>query len=330
MKRTTLSRLLGITAAGLLAAAVTVPAEAQRERGERPERRDRTEMTERPDRTDRTEAREREERRDRAEVTERLRDSERPEAGRLLFRLAEGPGGGVLGTPFWERPRVAERLNLTEEQTATLTESREQMLVQLDPARDVSRTANRALLAELAKDEPSRTEINTLVDNYFAARAAERKIVLGHVVNAKAALDADQLAELQEMGARLAQAAPDAAPEPAGPRAGFTGITESRRLFLERGEAPAPPRAERGEAPFRMAEDQRELMRDIRTTLAEGGSTDDVKKLLDEADVDEQAAERILRMVERWGERPAATGERRGMMEERRDAMRDRPERRRQ
>ncbi len=279
MRHSTLPRLLGLTAAGLLAAAVTVPAHAQREGTERVERRDRVTIAEHI--RERADQGERAERRERAEQRQ---ERERPAAWG-----APAADGGFLGTPFWERPAVAERLELTDEQKTALKNSREEMLEALEEAHEATRAAGQALRSEVAKDKPSHGDVNQLVDEYFASRAEDRKIVLEHVLNVKDVLTGEQAEALESMARRLAAAQPEPPARPERPRA-------------EAPERPAPPRED---APRARMEEHRELMGQIRATLAEGGDADDVMKLLEEADLDDQARERIVRMIERWSERDA-------------------------
>ncbi len=99
---------------------------------------------------------------------------------------------------FWDNERVAERLNLTDDQINALQQSFDSAKASLDALKDDGKDAREALRAELEKDNPDLNAVLAADAEITKVNAQRRKIVLTHRVAVQSILSADQEAKLKE------------------------------------------------------------------------------------------------------------------------------------
>ncbi|CAN5288016.1 hypothetical protein BH09SUM1_BH09SUM1_30660 [soil metagenome] len=119
-----------------------------------------------------------------------------------------GPGGPLLDprgmpnpeaalAPFWEKADLAAELKLSDSQIASLKESRDLTMTELDKTPGSVRTKADALRQELQKDNPDLTSIDKLLDDVTTDANAKAHLILAHIVTVKTILTPDQEAVLK-------------------------------------------------------------------------------------------------------------------------------------
>jgi len=94
--------------------------------------------------------------------------------------------------PFWQSPRIAEHLGLTDDQIAALEASFQAAITALEAQQGAIPEARKALREALAVDEPDLDAVLAALEALKAAEAEREAIILGHVVVVKNVLTAEQ------------------------------------------------------------------------------------------------------------------------------------------
>jgi len=184
--------------------------------------------------------------------------------------------------PFWDNERIAEALELSEDQIASLEESGEITQEALESTEGSILQALAALKEELEKDNPDLSTTLSLSDEVTAALDEKSENVLGHVVTVKTVLTVEQEEKLKEIVRQRIRGE----------------VRRGGRGVPRRGGSPTP-----GGPGGPDIEEFRNLMDEVRTTLQEGGTLDDVRALLEANDVPPKRVERIVKGIERRIER---------------------------
>lgn len=192
------------------------------------------EQGERPARGDRDAQRERTERR--AEAGQWGTEAPRVQArGEVAPRgPAEAPGlrgegepllllAGPYARPFWQNERLAERLQLSDEQIADLKATHESVRSQLEATQREQAAARESLRLALDADSPDLDTVLAAGERLNATRAEHQRLLLTQVVKVKKILTAEQEQALKEAAERLGAMAMRerlGAGRPDGPAAG--------------------------------------------------------------------------------------------------------------
>lgn len=157
--------------------------------------------------------------------------------------MAHGPGGfGAPGAPgpagiireqfirFWDRPAIAERLELSENQINLLNQSYDQTKPIVEENGKIIREAHRTIGQSLRPDgEPDLDAVNAAIDELTTAQNAVMKAAAAHRATVMSLLLDEQLDELQKIRHRQVRAAAD------NLRQNADGIRESVRRIAADG-----------------------------------------------------------------------------------------------
>lgn len=157
---------------------------------------------------------------------------------------------------FWDNDRVAERLELTEDQVNALQQSFDSAKAALDALKDDGKEAHEALRAELDKDNPDLNAVLAADAEITKVNSERRKIALTHRVAVQSILTTDQETKLKEgrremMGRqREGRGGPDGGMwegrQGRGGRPGPGGGAPMPPPMDDEGGAPLPPLPEEG------------------------------------------------------------------------------------
>lgn len=280
-----LSNAVTILAATALVASISwapVEARSERPRGDRSRvqavEQPRGDRAERPERPARGERQAREAREDR-DVREALPGTERPSgrmsvpspgaANPMAFATGDDPVEAAARPymrPFWQNDRIANALELNEEQVEALKTSHEEMSGKLRETFRAPVQHLRAIQGQLDGDSADLDAILESVDRLAENRAQRHRAILTHVVNVKNTLSADQEDRLRSIGERLAEQA------------------------QERPDIPERPRPQ-------MTRIEPEVRREIGNMVRDGATPDEVREYLSEAGVDQHEIDRMVEGV---------------------------------
>lgn len=124
----------------------------------------------------------------------------RRQQGGPAFDVQMG-GGREMGAElirFWDNDRVAERLELTDDQVNALQQSFDSAKASLDALKDDGKEAHEALRAELEKDNPDLNAVLAADAEITKVNSERRKIALTHRVAVQSILTAEQETKLKE------------------------------------------------------------------------------------------------------------------------------------
>ena len=99
---------------------------------------------------------------------------------------------------FWDNDRVAERLELTDDQVNALQQSFDSAKAALDALKDDGKEAHEALRTELEKDNPDLNAVLAADAEITKVNSERRKIALTHRVAVQSILTSDQETKLKE------------------------------------------------------------------------------------------------------------------------------------